>query len=335
MISDVANRPVLTLRRRSVHELSATSPFNFRLTFWKPSHFSTDLETHTHHTTWRTLREGEAVIGFRIDQVTPERCRLAVYSDRSLTASETERVVRRVEWSYGFKDDLLAFDAVCRTAPVHIDLTPVRGMRISCPESVFEIAIISLLLQNTTIARTRQMMRSLLTSYGQIVRFDGVTLRAFFSPPDILSVDELRFRNHDRLGYRAKYLPEFARYFSTMGLSTDSSMHTLAEDLESIRGIGPYSAAVISSAALRNAGATPLDVWNVQILHESIFGVPGRDSQAVQEALAAHFPGAEGLAALYMVETKCLATPAEPLMPSEAAARRLTRQRLKDAPSNP
>lgn len=44
-------------------------------------------------------------------------------------------------------------------------LQALAGMRQSCPENLFEIAIISLLLQNATVARTTQMMTNLLDHY--------------------------------------------------------------------------------------------------------------------------------------------------------------------------
>lgn len=33
-------------------------PFNFRYTLWKPSHFATGLEQHSHDRSWRTFRIG-------------------------------------------------------------------------------------------------------------------------------------------------------------------------------------------------------------------------------------------------------------------------------------
>ncbi|WP_191876482.1 hypothetical protein [Streptomyces filipinensis] len=83
-------------------------------------------------------------------------------------------------------------------------------MRQSCPEEHFEIAVVALLLQNTTIARTTQMTSNLLTHHGQLVNFGSITLRAWFTPAELAHVSAETLRQQDRLGYRAKTLPHFA-----------------------------------------------------------------------------------------------------------------------------
>jgi 3-methyladenine DNA glycosylase/8-oxoguanine DNA glycosylase len=278
------------------------------------------------------MRVHDAVIGLRVDSVGTRRVLVSVYSDRPLRDDERDHILRRVTSSYGLNDDLSSLNAQLAIKGEGLGVDRVRGMRISCPESVFEIAIISLLLQNTTIARTTQMMRSLLSSYGHRVRFDGVSLRAFFSPAEIASVEEARLRAESRLGYRAKYLPEFAKHFRSDGnVGTPDSKAHLVQDLELIRGIGPYSAAVIASAALRDPRAVPLDVWNVQILHDALLGSPGRDRDAVLDALTSRFQGLEGLVSLYIIESRFLASPIDPLFVSVAEARRVTARRIETA----
>ena len=89
------------------------------------------------------------------------------------------------------------------------------GTRISCPENFFEISIVSLLLQNTNISRTTTMFRKLIEYYGSLVVFDDVALYSFYSPEDVLSVTEEEIKERCRLGYRAKYLRNYADFFST------------------------------------------------------------------------------------------------------------------------
>ncbi|MGH3869989.1 MAG: hypothetical protein ACRDSR_00490 [Pseudonocardiaceae bacterium] len=62
--------------------------------------------------------------------------------------------------------------------------------------TLFEIAIISLLLQNATVARTTQMMTNLLDHYGRVVTFDGQgqVLRSVADAPE---GTELRVRLSD------------------------------------------------------------------------------------------------------------------------------------------
>jgi 3-methyladenine DNA glycosylase/8-oxoguanine DNA glycosylase len=116
-------------------------------------------------------------------------------------------------------------------------------MRQSCPENLFEIAIISLILQNATVARTTQMMTNLLDHYGLVAESYGVTLKAFFTPEEITGIDEATFREHDRLGYRAKYIGRFAEFFTTHDPDEvdHASKAELMTEFQTIKGVGPRS----------------------------------------------------------------------------------------------
>ena len=274
------------------------------------------------------MRVDEALVGLRIDDVARGEIGVTLFSDRSISADLLPRLQHRIRSSYGLEDDLSRLDRDFAIVDRSPRMDRLRGMRSSCPESVFEIAIISLLLQNTTIARTTQMMDSLMSSYGHVVRFDGVSLRAFFSPREIADVSEMRLRAENRLGYRAKYLPEFSAFFaSSQPNASEVDGATLVEELKQIRGVGDYTANVIASSVLRDPSAVPLDVWNVQILHQALFGEIGRDRERVTEALRANFSGVEGLAALYYIEDRYLDAPLEPIRTDESEARRISRQR--------
>jgi len=321
-VTSVSRVPIL-LRRRSYHSLRAATPFNFRLSLWKPSHFATGLEIHTETDTWRTMRLQEHHIGLRLTRITARDVGVAIYSESPLSPVETGEILGRVGDAYGFRDNVSHLEE-CIERNGFTDLARLRGMRISCPESVFEIAIISLLLQNTTIARTTQMFTSLLNSYGSLVRFDGVILRSFFTASDIRGVRESDLRAENRLGYRAKYFPEFAEFFGSWVEPPRRSTLKKAQlisDLQCIKGVGEYSSNVIASHALRDESAVPLDVWNVRILHQALFDEPGEDRETVLTALSEAFPRVEGLAALYFVESAYLDDPLDPLAPSAAAAR--------------
>ena len=123
-------------------------------------------------------------------------------------------------------------------------LTALAGMRQSCPEDHFEITVIALLLQNTTVARTTQMTRNLLAHHGHIVHFDGITLRAWFTPAEIANVTAEDFKERDRLGYRAKTLPHVTAFFRDHSTDDLADAANLVQLLQQIKGVGPYTAAI-------------------------------------------------------------------------------------------
>lgn len=285
--------------------LPVTPPFDFRYTLWKPSHFATGLEQHTLDTSWRTFRVGERLCGVVMTMDNDDTLRAEVFADGDWTAADHDRLAARLTHSYGLAEDISGFVAQAATVPqMSGPLTALAGMRQSCPENLFEIAIISLLLQNATIARTTQMTTNLLDHYGRVVSFDTVTLKTFFTPAEITGIDEQVFKERDRLGYRAKYIGAFGAFFTDH--DPDDVDHASKADLmtefQRIKGVGPYTAAIIAGSAVRDPSALGLDVWNRRILAERFLGLDDADMPTVQAKMTELFPGYEGLAALYVIE---------------------------------
>lgn len=301
--------------------IPVTTPFDFRHTFWKPSHFFTGLEVHSLDVSWRTFRIGQRYCGVRCEFV-DGFVLASIYADKLLDVAQIDQVSARITHSYGLAEDQRGFLEVAASHPaMHAPLRHFRGMRQSCPENLFEIAIISLLLQNATIQRTRQMMNNLLRHHGCIVQFDQVELRAFFTPSEIADTDEEVHREKNRLGYRAKYIPRFGDFFRERGdlLSADAD---LLAQFQSVKGVGPYTTAIVASHASRDPSALGLDVWNRKILARHLLNVEDADPKEVMRACTSAFPGYEGLAALYLLEYEYIDKPLAPLVsPTEGILR--------------
>lgn len=300
--------------------LFPSSPFDFRHTLWKPSHFSTGLEQHSPTKSWRTFRIGEQLCGAVMTMTPAGALQLDIHSGPSWKPDHSAELARRTTHSYGLGEDLAEFVKIAsKSEAMNHALEVFCGMRQSCPENLFEIAIISLLLQNATIARTTQMMDNLLRHYGKVVSFDGVTLRAFFTPKEIHSVTEEQLREVDRLGYRAKYIGRFAEFFieHDPDLFETTDEESLMKEFQTIKGVGPYTAAIITSHAVRDHSAIGLDVWNRKILARKLLRQDDADAEVIRAELSRRFPGFEGLAGMYLVEEEYLMKPVSPLVSAE------------------
>ncbi|GLW74707.1 hypothetical protein Kpho02_70040 [Kitasatospora phosalacinea] len=296
-------------------ELPVTGPFNRLHTLWKPSHFATGLEAHTTTDSWRTFRVKELLCGVHLRQEAPEVLVAAVHTDGEWKPDHRQALARRLATGYGLQEDPSEFTDLASRAPAMREpLAALTGMRQSCPEDLFEIAVVALLLQNTTIARTTQMMRNLLTHYGHLVSFASITLRAFFTPRDIAGIPAQTFKEADRLGYRDKYLPRFAEFFTVNDFATLGDDPALTTRFQEIKGVGPYTAGVIASHASRDPSAVGLDVWNTKLLARRLLDRDSATQEEVRHQLGELFPGHQGTAALYLVEHDYLATPVAPLL---------------------
>lgn len=298
-------------------EIQPLDPFDFRYTLWKPSHFHTELELHSRLKSWRTFRIGDDLCGVVFSMSESGALHLDIHTNGLWTPDSAALLRRRVAHAYGLDEDLRTFvELAASSEAMQTPLVTFAGMRQSCPENLFEIAIISLLLQNATIARTTQMMKNLLDHYGHVVTFDGVTLRAFFTPREIVSITEEQLREVDRLGYRAKYIGRFAEFFIEHDPDAfdTSDKEPLVEKFQTIKGVGPYTAAVIASHAVRDHSAIALDVWNRKILARKLLGLDDADIDTVRAEVSRLFPAWEGLAGLYLVEEDYVENPAAPLI---------------------
>ncbi|SEM81394.1 endonuclease III domain-containing protein [Streptacidiphilus jiangxiensis] len=299
-------------------ELPVPGPFDRLHTLWKPSHFATGLEVHTATTSWRTFRVEDLMCGVRLHQEDPGVLVAAVHTDGDWKPDHRTALARRLATGYGLQEDPSAFtDLAARVPAMREPLAALAGMRQSCPENLFEIATVALLLQNTTIARTTQMMRNLLTHYGHLVHFDGVTLRTFFTPGEISSIPTETFKEVDRLGYRAKSMPAYSVFFTANNLDALGDDPSLTDRFQEIKGVGPYTAGVIASHASRDPAAVGLDVWNTKLLGRRLLGTEDVTQDEVRKKLGELFPGHQGTAALYLVEHEYLAAPVAPLLDPE------------------
>jgi 3-methyladenine DNA glycosylase/8-oxoguanine DNA glycosylase len=160
-----------------------------------------------------------------------------------------------------------------------------------------------------------QMMRNLLSHYGTLVNFAGVTLRCFFTPQEIYQVPEDEFRLKDRLGYRAKFIGRYAEFFQSEGASLAGvADNDLMVEFQKIKGVGPYTAAVIASHASRDPSALGIDVWNRKLLARHLMGVDDASVEAVMAACKAAFSGYEAVGAMYLIEFEYMSQPVAPLM---------------------
>jgi 3-methyladenine DNA glycosylase/8-oxoguanine DNA glycosylase len=230
---------------------------------------------------------------------------VTVFADSSWNPEKKKRLLRRLQIGYGLNENLKPFLRLAQSVPqIKAAIRAMRGMRMSCPESLFEISVISLLLQNTTIKRSIQMTKNLFERYGSKVSFDGQNLFCFFSPGDILKATEEELRLLCRLGYRAKYLPRFAAFFLNEDDDKLREMppHEILSRLQTIHGVGPYTANIIASHALRDTQAIALDVWNRKLLAKFLLNIDDADPKIIRKTCGKLFHHYAGLAALYLIE---------------------------------
>ena len=310
-------------------DLMPPSGMSFRLSTWKPSHFPTRLEIHSQLTTWRTFVFDGRPLGVRLeDRGTYWQCR--VYRARKIRSRWCEddraRLIQRLRKAYGFDEDRSAFQRMCRRDQALRRLPrSFAGMRSSCPESVFEIAVLAVLLQNTTVTRSRDMLDAILRLSGTCVEFDGVQLFAFCTPASLAAVGGERLRAEARVGYRDKVLIALAEFFTTHTIDQVDRAEDLLPMLCSIKGVGPYTAGIVAASVFRDPRAYGLDVWNRQIIMRAMGWEKAMSDDELRVRLSARFAPYEGLVVEMLVESDAMNRPVTSVYPTEKMARAASR----------
>lgn len=287
--------------------IEVIKPYNFLYSLWKPSHFYTGLEMHSGNISWRSFRVNQSL--FTVVKMLYGDCELYVdvYSNRDLNSNECKQLKDWIINAYGLNERYSVPDEVANKNKYVKNLWKFfKGTRISCPENFFEISIISLLLQNTTITRTTTMFHNLIKHYGYLVRFEDKALFSFYSPEELISVTESELREKCRLGYRAKYIANYANFFSNYN---DNDLRKLNKDtllnlLQEIKGVGIYTANVVASSALRDTQAIAFDSWNRKILANKLYNIECDDVDILKDKMFNDFGVYAGIIALYVVENE-------------------------------
>jgi 3-methyladenine DNA glycosylase/8-oxoguanine DNA glycosylase len=298
-------------------EIAPKKPYNFRYTLWKPSHFYTGLEVHSSEYSWRTIRfDLDTFVAFVAHE--QKNCIIFdLYANTYLSEDAIKKLKKRIIYSYGLLEYYsIPKKIICKYDHIKTISVKYSGTRISCPENIFEISIISLLLQNTTIKRTTSMFRNMMENYGKLVNVNDIVLYVFFHPSDLYDITETELKEKCRLGYRAKYIKNYTMFFNDNDEDNlwKLSKIELLKRLQSIKGVGPYTSNVVASHALRDTQAIPLDSWNRKILSKNIYNREAIEKDDLYSMLYHDFNKYAGIISTYIIENAYSENPVVPLL---------------------
>jgi 3-methyladenine DNA glycosylase/8-oxoguanine DNA glycosylase len=245
------------LKKEASINISPKPPFNFDGTFNKPSHFPDGLSNWDRGKYWQAMRFGGQIHGLIFENkgsVKKPRITLKIYSDFTLGKEKIRQIQEELEWRFQLNEDLSEFSRMCRNDRRFYPISKKwEGMHSSCAHSLYELLMITILLQNATIRRTVQMMQTLLEKYGTRVRFGNREVFALWNPGDMEKVAEEELRSL-KIGYRAKFIKRLSGDFSKIderGLRK-MSKDDAEKELMKLYGIGPESARILLFEALHH-----------------------------------------------------------------------------------
>jgi 3-methyladenine DNA glycosylase/8-oxoguanine DNA glycosylase len=209
------SQPHVLQHRRSV-DLTPAAPFHFDVTLYKPDHFPSADNLWQPGIRWQTMRWQGVSLGLKLENrgtVDEPRLQLSIWSESPLSQPFLDGLLEETGYRYGLRMDLTEFNRRFLRDP---QLGPLverwRGMRPCNYHSLYEYLILAIVLQNTIVRRSINMMQALFQRYGTLLSFDGQQLYCFWEPGTIQVTTEEDLRQL-KVGYRARSIKRISETF--------------------------------------------------------------------------------------------------------------------------
>lgn len=314
------NRALASMQKSLVTQLGKTKslqleprpPYNFDTNFHKPSHFPSSncmWEAGMYHTTM--LWQGW-VLGLRFDNkgtIAKPRIRMSVYSEkRSLPAEYSESLKEEIGRRFNFYQDISSFTKQYENDKfLGQPILRWKGMKPIAGNSLYELNVIYIVLQNATVRRSVQMLQNLFVRFGRQVSFDGRTLSVFWNPGSIARSNEDELRTL-KVGYRAKALMKISEQFANetvdeFGLRKLSHVEDVRREMDKLYGIGPASLDGLAFEYFYFLDAlNTIPPWEQKIMSRLLFHKHSVPAEKILNFFSKHWRGYEKLAFHYLWE---------------------------------
>lgn len=301
----------LTLNKKNSFEIKPKVPFNFDGTVYPYPHFPTPDFEWQKGTCWQTMNFGDNFLGLKLENketINKPEIKLTIYSKKRLTKQKIENILDELNWRYGFNEDIMEF---CEKFRNDKFLGPAmrnwKGMRLNCSNSLYELLIIAIVLQNATVRRTVQMMNALFEKFGTLLKFDNKTLYVYWNPRDLDKVSEENLRKL-KVGYRAKMIKRVSESFSQGEINEFQlrkiPMEETKEKLLKLYGVGPATAQILLGEYFKDYTTFDLKgrLWEQKLLSKILFNKKLVPEKKVQNELEKRYDKWKYLACHYLFQ---------------------------------
>ncbi len=234
------------LNKVATIEILPTIPFNFDATFHKPDHFPSGDNICEAGVRWQTCFWQNKQVGLKfVNTGTAKKpvIQVEVYYSAKLSQQFLESLKQELSYRFNLHLDLSDFYANFKNDPVLKEpIKRLYGMRPSHAGSLYEYLVIGIVLQNTFVRRSVQMLQALFEHYGKLLEYDGKKLWAFWQPGSLDSVTEADLRAL-KLGYRAKSVKKLDDAFRAGVVDElalrSADLEAQKRELLKLYGVGP------------------------------------------------------------------------------------------------
>ncbi len=233
---------------------------------------------------------------------------VTVYGQRPVLKSDMKRVLEELGYRFDWYEDYSGlYKLVRKDSLLASAVKRLEGMRSFCQESLYDLLMITILLQNTPVRRTETMTRAMLETYGDLLGFDGQRLYCFWPAERIARSSEEKLRAL-KVGYRAKLFLRASEDYLALDEQDlrNRDDESLRKALLAIYGVGPASVDYLMSGAFhRKTALNTVPSWEAKIFSRILFRRPSASPVRILEELKRRYGAWRGLAAHYLFMDLC------------------------------
>lgn len=227
-------------------EIKPSVPFDFDSTFYKPDHFPSNDNLWEHGIRWQTMLWNGKELGLKfIDSGSTihPKVKVDVFCKEDLQSDYLELLKHEITYRFNLDLDLTNFYLEFENdSALKEPIAKFKGMRPAHAGSLYEYLIIGIVLQNTFVKRSVQMLQALFENYGTLLKFDNKELWIYWKPGSLDKVTEEDLRKL-KLGYRAKSIKKldyaFGENLIDESFLRNCNMETQKDELLKLYGVGP------------------------------------------------------------------------------------------------
>lgn len=233
-------------------EVLPAYPFNFDSTFYKPGHFPSGDMKWEPGRRWQTMLWKGKKLGLiyeDVGTVLKPKVRIKIFSNKRLKRDFLEELKQETIWRYNLDLDLRGFYKDVRKDPLlPFVIKKFYGLRPMHHGSLYEYLIIAIMLQNTVVRRSVNMLQTLFENYGHLVEYDNQKFWCYWEPSILAKADERKLRGL-KMGYRAKSLIRVSKALAKGEINELALRSERKEQQEksllALYGVGPQSVGYI------------------------------------------------------------------------------------------
>lgn len=269
---------IINLKCKTSFILHPKPPYNFDTTVYVPSHFPAPIEIWEPGKFWKTMQFKNRILGIKLENrgtINKPKIKITVFSTSKLSKKLTQLLVEDLIFRYHFNEDLSEFYRKFKKDPLLISVfKKMKGTHGRSFESLYEMIMISIVLQNAVVRRTVQMMNTLLKKYGQKIRFNNKKIYLIWSPLKLARVSEQELKDL-KVGYRAKMFIEISKQFVRGGVDEyelrEKPLEEIRKELLKLYGIGPASLDNLIGVLGKSQSIRTIMPWEQKIFSRLLF----------------------------------------------------------------